>query len=109
MMSLVDLLAGEGTTLQTVLNECARIQANRKNEVANPRIEAGRSMGLVVRKGERSGIVVRDDGGHTARTGGRMPHGADVEFAYRTGSTARPHLRPPRRSTGLQRPAGKET
>ena len=37
------------------------------------------------RKGERSGMVIRDDGGQTARTGGRVPHGANVEFAYRTG------------------------
>ena len=37
------------------------------------------------RKGERSGMVIREDNGQTARVGGRMPHGANVEFAYRTG------------------------
>ncbi len=37
------------------------------------------------RKGERSGMVVRENDGKTARIGGRMPEGADVEFAYRTG------------------------
>ena len=37
------------------------------------------------RKGERSGMVVRDDGGHTARVGGRVPYGAKAEFAYRAG------------------------
>ena len=37
------------------------------------------------RKGERSGMVVRENDGKTARIGGRMPHGANVEFAYRTG------------------------
>ena len=40
---------------------------------------------LAWRKGERSGMVVRENNGHTARVGGRMPHGANVEFAYRTG------------------------
>lgn len=37
------------------------------------------------RKGERSGMVVRENDGKTARIGGRMPDGANVEFAYRTG------------------------
>ena len=37
------------------------------------------------RKGKRSGMVVRQDSGQTARIGGRMPQGANVEFAYRTG------------------------
>ena len=37
------------------------------------------------RKGERSGMVVRDDGGHTARVGGRVPYGAEAEYAYRAG------------------------
>ena len=37
------------------------------------------------RRGERSGMVVRDDSGHTARVGGRVPYGAEAEFAYRTG------------------------
>lgn len=37
------------------------------------------------RKGERSGMVVRENDGKTARIGGRMPHDANVEFAYRTG------------------------
>ncbi len=37
------------------------------------------------RKGERSGMVVREDNGQTARLGGRMPDGASVAFAYRTG------------------------
>ena len=37
------------------------------------------------RKGERSGMVMRENDGKTARIGGRMPHGANVEFAYRTG------------------------
>ena len=39
------------------------------------------------RKGERSGMVVRDDSGHTARVGGRVPYGAEAEFAYRAGYT----------------------
>ena len=37
------------------------------------------------RKGERSGMVIREDNGQIARVGGRMPRGANVEFAYRTG------------------------
>lgn len=37
------------------------------------------------RKGDRSGMVMREDNGQTARVGGRMPYGANVEFAYRTG------------------------
>ena len=37
------------------------------------------------RKGERSGMVIRENNGQTARIGGRLPHGANVEFAYRTG------------------------
>jgi len=44
------------------------------------------------RKGERKGMVVRGAGGPgnrngegTVRTGGRVPEGAKVEFAYRTG------------------------
>ena len=37
------------------------------------------------RKGERTGMVVRENDGKTARIGGRMPDGANVEFAYRTG------------------------
>ena len=41
------------------------------------------------RKGERSGMVVRDDGGHTARIGGRMPWGAKPEYAYRAGYDGR--------------------
>ena len=41
------------------------------------------------RKGERSGIVVRDDSGHTARVGGRMPRGAKPEYAYRAGYNGR--------------------
>lgn len=38
------------------------------------------------RKGERSGMVVRENNGQTARVGGRMPYGANIEFAYRTGN-----------------------
>ena len=41
------------------------------------------------RKGERSGMVVRDDGGNTARIGGRMPWGAKPEYAYRAGYDGR--------------------
>ena len=44
------------------------------------------------RKGERSGTVVRGaggpgrrDGGGAVRTGGRLPWGANVEYAFRTG------------------------
>ena len=44
------------------------------------------------RKGERSGMVVRGaggpgrgDGGGTVRTDGRVPWGAKVEYAFRTG------------------------
>ncbi|MCY4576686.1 MAG: helix-turn-helix transcriptional regulator [Chloroflexi bacterium] len=37
------------------------------------------------RKGERTGMIVRENDGKTARIGSRMPHGANVEFAYRTG------------------------
>ena len=44
------------------------------------------------RKGERSGMVVRGaggpgrgDGGGAVRTGGRMPWGAKVDFAFRAG------------------------
>ena len=36
------------------------------------------------RMGERSGMVVRENDGKTARIGGRMPDGANVEFAYRS-------------------------
>ncbi len=48
------------------------------------------------RKGERSGTVVkgaggpgRGDGGGTIRTGGRVPWGAEVEYAYRAGYDGR--------------------
>ena len=41
------------------------------------------------RKGEQRGMVVRDDGGNIARTGGRMPWGAKPEYAYRAGYDGR--------------------
>ena len=45
------------------------------------------------RKGERSGMVVRESGGSsgggTVRVGGRVPWGAEVEYAYRTGYDGR--------------------
>ena len=34
-------------------------------------------------------MVVRDDGGNTARIGGRMPWGAKPEYAYRAGYDGR--------------------
>ena len=44
---------------------------------------------LAWRKGERSGMVVRDDGGKTTRIGGRVPWGASVNYAYRSGYDSR--------------------
>ena len=45
------------------------------------------------RKGERSGMVVRGAGApstdDTVRIGGRVPWGAEVEYAYRTGYDGR--------------------
>ena len=50
------------------------------------------------RKGERSGMVVRGaggpgrgskDGGGAVRVGGRVPWGAEVEYAYRAGYDGR--------------------
>ena len=45
------------------------------------------------RKGERSGMVVRGAGAPSAdgtvRVGGRVPWGAEVEYAYRTGYDGR--------------------
>ncbi len=40
-------------------------------------------------KGVRSGMVVRGAGRGTVRTGGRVPWGADVEYAYRAGYDGR--------------------
>ncbi len=47
------------------------------------------------RKGERSGMVVygaggpgRGERGGAVRTGGRVPEGAKVEYAFRTGTMA---------------------
>ena len=68
------------------------------------------------RKGERSGMVVRGargrDGtarGPAVRTGGRVPWGADVEYAYRAGydGTGRVSMTPvvmPRYSAMLTQP-----
>ena len=51
------------------------------------------------RKGERSGTVVKgaggpghENGGGTIRTGGRVPWGAEVEYAYRAGYDGRGRL-----------------
>ena len=48
------------------------------------------------RKGERRGMVVkgaggpgRGDGGGTIRSGGHVPEGAKVEYAYRAGYDSR--------------------
>ncbi len=50
---------------------------------------------LAWKKGGRNGIVVRGaggPGGDTIRTGGRVPWGAEVEFAYTTGYDCRGRL-----------------
>ena len=44
------------------------------------------------KKGSRQGVVVKDTGGPgsgTIRTGGRVPEGAEVEYAYRAGYDSR--------------------
>ena len=47
------------------------------------------------KKGGRNGVVVQGAGGPgsgTIRTGGRVPWGAEVEFAYRAGYDSRGRL-----------------
>ena len=44
------------------------------------------------KKKERSGMVVRGAGRGTVRTGGRVPWGAEVEYAFRAGYDGRGHV-----------------
>ena len=47
---------------------------------------------LAWKKGKRNGVVVQGAGGPgsgTIRTGGRVPEGAEVEYAYRAGYDSR--------------------
>ena len=51
--------------------------------------------GMAWKKGSRNGVVVKGaggPGGGTIRTGGRVPWGAEVEFAYTSGYDSRGRL-----------------
>ena len=80
---LSNIISGKANPSPGVLKRLHAVLFQRSKE--EERVMPAEVKVLGWRKGERSGMVVRDDGGQTARTGGRMPHGADVEFAYRTG------------------------
>ena len=80
---LSSIMSGKRNPSPTVLKKLHGVLFQRSKE--EERVMPAEVKVLGWRKGERSGMVIRDDGGNTARTGGRMPRGAKPEYAYRTG------------------------
>ena len=84
---LSNIISGKANPSPGVLKRLHAVLFQRSK--AEERVMPAEVKVLGWRKGERSGMVVRDDGGNTARTGGRMPRGAKPEYAYRAGYDGR--------------------
>ena len=80
---LSDIISGKRSPSPTVLRKLHGVLLQPSK--AELRLMPAEVKVVGWRKGGRSGMVVRENDGKTARIGGRMPDGATVEFAYRTG------------------------
>ncbi len=84
------IVSGKRNPSPTVLKKLHGVLFQRTK--AEERVMPAEVKVLGWRKGERSGMVVRENNGQTARVGGRMPDGAKVDFAYRAGYDGTGHV-----------------
>ncbi len=84
------IVSGKRNPSPTVLKRLHSVLFQRTK--AEERVMPAEVKVLGWRKGERSGTVVRENNGQTARVGGCIPHGAKVDFAYRAGYDGTGHV-----------------
>ena len=80
---LSNIISGKANPSPSVLKRLHGVLFQRSK--AEERVMPAEVKVLGWRKGERGGMVVRDNGGGAARLGGRVPWGAMAEYAYRAG------------------------
>ena len=87
---LSQIMNGQRSPSARVLRSLHRVLFQRTG--AEERVMPAEVKVLGWRKKERSGMVVCGAGRGTVRTGGRVPWGADVEYAFRVGYDGRGHV-----------------